>query len=207
MCLMTEVFLPRRPLQFEHLLGQVAPADVERARRLRRAARRCRRPPPSRRIFWRWPMHALRPARARAPAAGWPAAARASPLILATQALLRRNRESPAPCGRPRISAEVARWRSICACTCAGVLSESHIVSILFSTTRRESMLSASVIRCSRQIARSDLVTPVSAARMNTTAWACGIRFTVSSGSAPMAFRPGRVQDHQPLLEQRMRRC
>ena len=48
-----------------------------------------------------------------------------------------------------------------------------------------------SVIRCSRQIARSDLVTPVSAARMNTTAWACGIRLTVSSGSAPIAFSPG----------------
>ncbi|MCY1513520.1 hypothetical protein D9M68_480280 [compost metagenome] len=84
-----------------------------------------------------------------------------------------------------------SRWRSICCTICAGVLSVSHSVSILLSTTKRVSWLSSPVIRCSRQIDRSERVTPVSAPRMKTTACACGIRLTVSSGSAPIAFRPG----------------
>jgi hypothetical protein len=33
--------------------------------------------------------------------------------------------------------------------------------------------------------------TPVSTARMNSTAWALGRRLSVSSGSVPIAFRPG----------------
>ncbi len=40
-------------------------------------------------------------------------------------------------------------------------------------------------------MARSDLVTPVSAPRMKTVACADGSRLSVSSGSAPIALRPG----------------
>ena len=101
---------------------------------------------------------------------------------------------------RPRISADVALCLSICACTCSGVLKASHRVSILLSTTRRASVASPSVIRCSRQIDRSDLVTPVSAPRMKTTACAWEIRLTVNSGSAPMAFKPGVSRMTSPCL-------
>ena len=93
--------------------------------------------------------------------------------------------------GIPRISAVDARWRSICSCTWVGELRASHRVSILLRTTSRVPVLSGSSIRCSRQMERSDLVTPVSAPRTKTTACACGIRLTVSSGSAPIALSPG----------------
>ena len=93
-----------------------------------------------------------------------------------------------------------ARCRSICETTRSCVLSASHIVSILLRTTIRAATASVCVARCSRQIARSDLVTPVSAARMNTAACACGIRFTVNSGSAPMAFSPGVSRTTSPCL-------
>ena len=66
--------------------------------------------------------------------------------------------------------------------------SGSSSASILFSTTKR---VGAWAPRWSRQIARSDLVTPVSAPRMKTVACALGSRLSVSSGSAPIAFRPG----------------
>ena len=90
--------------------------------------------------------------------------------------------------GRPSVCAVVSRWRAICASTASGVASGSTSVSILFSTTKRSRLLPP---RCSRQIARSDLVTPVSAASTNTVACADGSSDSVSSGSAPMAFRPG----------------
>ena len=38
---------------------------------------------------------------------------------------------------------------------------------------------------------------------MNTTAWACGIRLTVSSGSAPTALRPGVSRMTRPCLSKR----
>src|SRR6185369_2748755 len=194
---MTEVFLPRSPLSSSIC------SDRSRRRILseRPASARSSVMPAAtaeRRIFWRWPMTPCASARSRT--SSWLACSRApSPLILATRPFWA---ETGITCslGRPRISAEVARCRSIWPCTCAGVLSESHIVSILLRTTRRESVLSASVTRCSRQIDRSDLVTPVSAASMKTTAWACGIRLTVNSGSAPMAFSPGVSRITSPCL-------
>ena len=64
-------------------------------------------------------------------------------------------------------------------------------MSILFSTTSRVLASADPSARCSRQMERSDLVTPVSAPNRKTTAWAWGIRLTVSSGSAPIALRPG----------------
>ena len=91
----------------------------------------------------------------------------------------------------PSISAEVAHCRSIWDWTCSAVLSVSQSVSILFNTTKRASTLSGEMARCSRQIERSERVTPVSALKMNTTACAWGMRLTVNSGSAPTAFRPG----------------
>ena len=86
-----------------------------------------------------------------------------------------------------------------CASTCAPELKLSQSVSTLLSTTSREAASKSSPPALpapagntwSRQMARSDLVTPVSAPSKKTTACACGIRFTVSSGSAPTAFKPG----------------
>ena len=49
----------------------------------------------------------------------------------------------------------------------------------------------SSPARCWFQTSRSVLVTPASAARTNSTACALGSRFSVSSGSVPIAFRPG----------------
>ena len=87
--------------------------------------------------------------------------------------------------------AELPTWRSIWARTCSGVLNSSQRVSILFSTTSRPASVPSVGVRCSRQIRKSDWVTPVSAPRMNTIACAWGNKLTVSSGSAPMAFNPG----------------
>ena len=101
---------------------------------------------------------------------------------------------------RPSRSAESVRCAAICSCTCSGELSASHMVSILLSTTSRASGPWPSPARCWRQIVRSDLVTPASAARMNTTACACGRRLTVNSGSAPMALRPGVSRITRPCL-------
>ena len=74
------------------------------------------------------------------------------------------------------------------------------MASILFSTTKCEAPFSSSLIRCSFQICKSDLVTPVSAPKINTTASARGIRLTVNSGSAPMAFKPGVSNMIKPCL-------
>ncbi|KAF1042158.1 MAG: hypothetical protein GAK34_02847 [Delftia tsuruhatensis] len=108
--------------------------------------------------------------------------------------------------GRPSIWADSWRWRCSWACTCVAELRLSHSVSILLSTTSRESASACwpDAASCgstwSRQMARSDLVTPVSAASTKTTAWAWGMRLTVSSGSAPTAFRPGVSRMTSPCL-------
>ena len=97
----------------------------------------------------------------------------------------------------PRSRATVSHWRSMTRATCCGVLSGSASASILLRATKRAS---AGPPRWSRQIARSDLVTPVSAPRMNTVAWADGSRPRVSSGSVPIAFRPGVSSTTRPRL-------
>ena len=102
--------------------------------------------------------------------------------------------------GRSSVRAVSWRWRSTWARICAGVLSSSHKVSILFNTTKRVADDDCSVARCSRQIDMSERVTPVSAPSTNTTAWAWGIRLTVSSGSAPMAFNPGVSSTTKPCF-------
>ena len=84
---------------------------------------------------------------------------------------------------------------AICASTCSSVASGSTSESILLRTMKR---VGAWAPRWSRQIARSDLVTPVSAPRMNTVACAEGSRVSVSSGSAPIAFRPGVSRTTRP---------
>ena len=71
----------------------------------------------------------------------------------------------------------------------AGDFSSSQRPSILLSTTKRPARC-AGLMR-SRQTSMSVRVTPASAARTNSTACALGIRFSVSSGSAPIAFSPG----------------
>ena len=50
------------------------------------------------------------------------------------------------------------------------------------------------------KISKSDLVTPVSMANKNRTACALGIIESVSSGSAPKAFKPGVSKIAKPLL-------
>ena len=72
----------------------------------------------------------------------------------------------------PKISAELCFCRSICDCTSCGLSIASHKVSILLRTTTRVAGSWLSSTRCSRQIDKSDCVTPVSAPRMNTTACA-----------------------------------
>ena len=100
----------------------------------------------------------------------------------------------------PSVCAVLAHWLAICSLICRGELRSSHMVSTLLSTTNLAPSPPSMAPMCSRQIARSDLVTPVSAARMNTAPCAWGIRLTVSSGSAPMAFRPGVSSTTKPCL-------
>ena len=88
---------------------------------------------------------------------------------------------------RCSVLATLSTCRSICAATSSALRNSSHMLSILFSTTIRAGPPPI----WSRQTSISLLVTPVSAARMNSTACAFGIRFSVSSGSVPIAFRPG----------------
>ncbi len=56
---------------------------------------------------------------------------------------------------------------------------------------RPERVAGSSPARCRFHTSRSVLVTPASAARMNSTACAFGSRLSVSSGSVPIAFNPG----------------
>ncbi len=92
--------------------------------------------------------------------------------------------------------------RSMLAEMPAAPLRSSHRRSILFSTASRRG---TNVCTYFCQTSRSDLVTPVSSASTNTAAWAFGIMESVSSGSAPSAFKPGRVEDDEPVLEQGVR--
>ena len=99
--------------------------------------------------------------------------------------------------GTPSISAVLRRCCSICWCTACGGISGSISASILFSTTKRSRLAWP---RWSRQMLKSDRVTPVSAPSTKTTAWADGSRPSVSSGSAPMALRPGVSMTTSPRL-------
>ena len=92
------------------------------------------------------------------------------------------------PGATPSVCAVDSRCDSIWASTCAALAIGSSSVSILFSTTKRSS---TGVLRYSPQIARSDRVTPASAAMMNTVACAAGSSPSVNSGSTPTAFKPG----------------
>ena len=56
---------------------------------------------------------------------------------------------------------------------------------------RPDLLAASSPERWSFQTSRSVLVTPASAARMKSSACAFGSRLSVSSGSVPIAFRPG----------------
>ena len=77
------------------------------------------------------------------------------------------------------------------------VFSSSHKISILFNTANL--WLPRGRIYCI-QISISDLVTPVSVASKNITAWAFDKILMVSSGSAPKVFRPGVSKIIKPLL-------
>ena len=90
--------------------------------------------------------------------------------------------------GTPRAAAASPHWRSIARSRSTSLSSGSCRVSTLFNTTKRA--IDGS-LRCCCHTARSLRVTPVSAPSTNSAAWALGSRPRVSSGSAPMAFRPG----------------
>ena len=103
----------------------------------------------------------------------------------------------------PALRAASRRWRSICAARRRR--SRQRVPQRVDLVEHDEARRGCRGDECSRQIARSERVTPVSAARMKTTACADGSRPSVSSGSAPIAFSPGVSSDDQPLLQQRMR--
>ena len=74
----------------------------------------------------------------------------------------------------------------------SSVFRSSHRPSILLRMTMRPALVAgSSPARCWFHTSRSVLVTPASAARMNSSACALGSRLSVSSGSVPIAFRPG----------------
>ena len=116
------------------------------------------------------------------------------------------TRRTPAPAGCRASCASRAHLALDLGVDLASALSSSHRPSILFRTTMRPPCVAASSpASAAFQTSRSVFVTPASAARMNSTACAFGSRLSVSSGSVPIAFKPGRVEDDQPLLQQRMR--
>ena len=139
---------------------------------------------------------AARRAPPRAAAGGSSSAPSSSPPTRAASACARRA-ERRAAIGTPSVRAVSRCCCAICASTCSSVASGSSSASILLRTTKR---VGACAPRWSRQIARSDLVTPVSAPRMKTVACALGSRLSVSSGSAPIAFRPGVSRTTRPCL-------
>ena len=187
-CLITVVFLPRKPRN-----SIICSAKSRRRMLITRPVSVRRSDIPEdiapRKIARRWP---IMPSLSACSSSGnWLACSSAlSPVTLATKPFWA-DTAMIWSLGNCKISAVLRRCLSTLAATCAGVDSASHIVSILLSTTNRDEWSVLSVIRCSRQMARSDLVTPASAAKINTTACAWGIRLTVSSGSAPIAFKPG----------------
>ena len=85
----------------------------------------------------------------------------------------------------------------ISASTSTSDSSPSHRISILFSTT---SLCAARFCTYSAQICMSDFVMPVSVAVKNSTACAFGMMLSVSSGSAPIVFRPGVSITTKPFL-------
>ena len=94
--------------------------------------------------------------------------------------------------GTASVSALARTWRAISNSTSAGERMSSHRPSILLRITRRpERVVGSAPARWSFQTSRSVLVTPESAARMNSTACAEGSSESVSSGSVPIALRPG----------------
>ena len=197
MCRMTDEFFPRSPRS-----SSVCSAKSRLRMCIERPAsiRSSLMPPATarRRIFWRWPITPSAKASSRLGRAL--ASSKAASLVtFATKPFCAETGITCAT-GNPKISAELCRCRSICALICSGELSSSHSVSILFKTTSLEMLSESPVIRCSRHMDRSDLVTPVSAAKINTTACACGIRLTVNSGSAPIAFKPGVSKITKPCL-------
>ena len=102
--------------------------------------------------------------------------------------------------------AVVRTWRSISRSMSASDLKSSQRPSILLRMTRRPDLIAASSpARCWFHTSRSVLVTPASAARMNRTACAFGRRLSVSSGSVPIAFKPGVSRIDEALLQEGMR--
>ena len=125
----------------------------------------------------------------------------------------RRRRRAPRAPAAPTAETRAAVGRRACAPSRAAaarsaprparsVASGSSSASILFSTTKR---VGACAPRWSRQIARSDLVTPVSAPRMKTVACARRQQAQRQLGLGADRVQARRVEHDQALLEQRMR--
>ena len=145
-------------------------------------------------------------ARARAAAACCVARSASSPLTLASSALLRGHGEDLCRRNR-RASARCGTWRSISASTRHGLRRSSHRPSILFRMTRRPAW---STHRRRPGVlfhtSRSVLVTPASAAQDEQECVRIGQQCdSVSSGSVPIAFRPGVSRITRPCCSKRMR--
>ena len=93
--------------------------------------------------------------------------------------------------GMSSVTAQDSIWRCISASIWASLRSPSHRLSILFSTAMRPWREPPAAVTCVFQTPRSLWVTPVSMPSTNSTACAAGSSDSVSSGSAPIAFRPG----------------
>ena len=114
-----------------------------------------------------------------------------SPLTLARSAFCADTGKTCAG-GIASSCALVRTCRAISDSISAADRSSSHSPSILFRMTSRPSRVAGlSPTRWFCHTSMSVLVTPASAARMNSTACALGRRLSVSSGSVPIAFRPG----------------
>jgi hypothetical protein len=179
--------LAAQALELHHLLGQVAAADVQGAAGFgaqvgdvgddRRAAGSSGAGPSR-----------LRPAPSST--GSWLAASSSASLLTLATRPFWPDTGITWCLRRPRISAVVARCRSICACTWGRAERVPHGVDLVQHHQARIGVLvlGDQVLAPDRQVGLGHAGV---GARMNTTACACGIRLTVSSGSAPMAFRPG----------------
>ena len=119
------------------------------------------------------------------------ASSASSPLTFASSAFCAETGNTCST-GTESVSALARTWRVISASISEAGFISSHSPSILLRITRRPARVASSVpARCSFQTSRSVFVTPVSAARMKSTACADGSSDSVSSGSVPIALSPG----------------
>ena len=201
-CATLRAVLAAQAAQLEHLLGELAALVAEAARDLLLDLLRAVERPPARAPARRCGSSCVASASS---SAGRRLARRpsASPSTRAGERLPRRQRKDALRGDRRASRAVLCALRLDLRLDLLGVGAAGRPARR--SCSARRSASSAWPPRWSRQIARSDLVTPVSAPRMKTVACAVGSRLSVSSGSAPIAFSPGVSSTTRPRLQQRVR--